>query len=99
MTMFAGGLGGAGRLLPRSAAEVRLEQGLMPAFCPAEELALCSESSQPGLRLAMKMQVSASCPVPLLLIVASMLAFLYRALSCTRTTPMSSVTLFSPRRC
>ena len=79
--MLAGGLGGAGPLLPRSAAaalqpKVTLQRGLMPAFRPAEQPALCSESSQAGLRLAMKMQVLTFCPVSLLLVMANTLAFL-----------------------
>lgn len=70
---------------------VALQPGLMPT-CSL----LCV---QPGLCLAMEMQVLTFCPVSLLLAVANMLVILYRALSCTETTPACSVTPFSPRRC
>lgn len=70
---FTGGLGGAG---PFAAMQVSLQCGLMPAFRPAEQPALCSKSNQPGLCVAMKMQVLMFCPVSLLLVTANTLAFL-----------------------
>lgn len=68
---------------------------LQPGLTPTCSL-LCV---RPGLCLAMEMQMLTFCPVSLLLAVANTLVFLYRALWCTRTTPVCSVTLFSRHHC